>query len=65
MKVKIKSTSEIGYVVKEDGDMLYLRIPSDRGFPFSNYAYIHKNRTTPVKTEKKPDLLEELGEALF
>ena len=64
-RVRIKSTKEIGYVVKEDEDgMLCIRIPSDNGWPFPHYAFINRKDVVLVRVAKKPDLTD-MEEAPF
>jgi len=62
-RVRIKSTGEIGYVVKEDDDgMLCIRIPADNGWPFPHYAFINRKDVVLAKVSKQPTDIEE---ALF
>ena len=64
-RVKLKSTGEIGYVVKEDEDgMLCIRIPSDNNWPFPHYAFINRRDVARVAVSKKPDL-SDIEEAPF
>lgn len=52
-RVRIKSTGEIGYVVKEaDNNMLYIRIPSDDGWPFPHYAFIPRRDVVMIRVVK-------------
>jgi hypothetical protein len=64
-RVRIKSTKEIGYVVKEDEDgMLCIRIPSDNNWPFPHYAFINRRDVVMVRVAKQPDL-SDIEEAPF
>ena len=59
-RVRIKSTGEIGYVVKEDDDgMLCIRIPADSGWPFPHYAFINRKDVVLAKVSKQPNDIEE------
>ena len=62
MKMRIKATGEIGYLIKEDGDMVYLRVPADNGWPFPHYVYVKRKDVTLVR--EKEDL-SDIEEALF
>ena len=57
-KVLIKDTGEVGYLVKEDGDFYYLRIPQ-KDWPFPVYAYVNKKRVKRLKVSKEPTDIEE------
>jgi hypothetical protein len=57
-KVLIKATGEVGYVVKEDGDFYYLRIPQT-DWPFPVYAYVNKKGVKRAKINKQPTDIEE------
>jgi hypothetical protein len=64
-RVRIKSTKEIGYVVKEDEDgMLCIRIPSDNNWPFPHYAFINRRDVVLVRVAKNSDL-SDVEEAPF
>ena len=53
-RIRVKGTNEIGYVVREEpNDMLYIRIPSDTGWPFPTYAYIRRKDVVLVRTVKQ------------
>lgn len=65
-RVRIKSTGEIGYVVKEEpNDMLYIRIPSDTDWPFPHYAFIRRKDVVMVRVVKQSDSLLDIEEAPF
>jgi hypothetical protein len=64
-KVKIKSTGEIGYVVKVDEDgFVCLRVPSTNGWPFPHYVFLPRNQMQVVKRDKNHDL-QDVEEAPF
>lgn len=64
-KVKIKSTGEIGYVVKVDEDgFVCLRVPSTNGWPFPHYVFLPRNQIQVVKREKNHNL-QDVEEAPF
>jgi len=64
-RVRVKSTGEIGYVVKEDEDgMLCIRIPSDNNWPFPHYAFISKRDVVMVRVAKSAAPLD-IEEAPF
>jgi hypothetical protein len=48
----------VGYVVKEDGDFYYLRIPQT-DWPFPVYAYVNKKGVKRAKINKQPTDIEE------
>lgn len=59
-KVRLKSTGQIGYVVKEDEDgMLCVRIPSDSNWPFPNYIFIRRKDVTLAKVSNQTSDIEE------
>ena len=59
-KVRLKSTGQIGYVVKEDEDgMLCVRIPSDNNWPFPNYIFIRRKGVTLAKVSNQTSDIEE------
>jgi len=59
-KVRLKSTGQIGYVVKEDEDgMLCVRIPSDNNWPFPNYIFIRRKDVTLAKVSNQTSDIEE------
>ena len=59
-KLRIKSTGEIGYLVKEDSDgMLCVRIPADNDWPFPHYAFINRKDVSIVKNSKQLNDVEE------
>ena len=59
-RVRIKSTGEIGYLVKEDGDgMLCVRIPADNGWPFPHYAFINRKDVSIVRNSSQLNDVEE------
>lgn len=59
-KVRLKSTGQIGYVVKEDEDgVLCVRIPSDNNWPFPNYIFIRRKDVTLVKVSNQTSDIEE------
>ena len=59
-RVRVKSTGEVGYVVKEDEDgMLCIRIPADNGWPFPHYAFIRRKDVVLVRAVKQPLDFEE------
>jgi len=52
-KVKIKSTGEIGYVVKVMRiGFVCLRIPSTNGWPFPHYVFLPRKQLQVVKRDK-------------
>lgn len=57
-KVIIKDTGEVGYVIKDDGDFYYLRIPQT-DWPFPVYAYVNKKAVKRAKISKEPTDIEE------
>jgi hypothetical protein len=57
-KVIVKATGEVGYVVREDGDFYYLRIPQET-WPFPVYAYVNKKAVKRAKIKKEPTDIEE------
>ena len=57
-KVIVKATGEVGYVVKEDGDFYYLRIPQET-WPFPVYAYVKKKAVKRAKIDNQPTDIEE------
>jgi hypothetical protein len=57
-KVIVKATGEVGYIVKEDGDFYYLRIPQET-WPFPVYAYVNKKSVKRAKIKKEPTDIEE------
>ena len=57
-KVIVKATGEVGYVVREDGDFYYLRIPQET-WPFPVYAYVNKKAVTRAKIKNEPTDIEE------
>ena len=57
-KVIIKDTGEVGYVIKDDGDFYYLRIPQTN-WPFPVYAYVNKKSVKRAKISKEPTDIEE------
>ena len=64
-RVRLKSTGEIGCVVKEDEDgLLCIRIPADNGWPFPHYAFIRRKDVVLVRAAKQPDLTD-MEEAPF
>ena len=64
-KVKIKSTGEIGYVVKVDEDgFVCLRIPATNGWPFPHYVFLPRAQLQVVKRDKQEDL-QDIEEAPF
>ena len=64
-KVKIKSTGEIGYVVKVDEDgFVCLRIPATNGWPFPHYVFLPRAQLQVVKRDKHEDL-QDIEEAPF
>jgi len=64
-KVKIKSTGEIGYVVKVDEDgFVCLRVPSTNGWPFPHYVFLPRNQIQIIKREKNHNL-QDVEEAPF
>lgn len=63
--VRLKSTGEIGYVVKVDEDgMICLRVPSTNGWPFPHYVFLPRNQIQIVKREKNHNL-QDVEEAPF
>ena len=64
-KVKIKSTGEIGYVVKVDEDgFVCLRVPADNGWPFPHYVFLPRKQLQVVKRDKNEEL-QDVEEAPF
>ena len=64
-KMKIKSTGEIGYVVKVDEDgFVCLRIPATNGWPFPHYVFLPRNQIQIIKREKNHNL-QDVEEAPF
>jgi hypothetical protein len=57
-KVIIKDTGEVGYVIKDDGDFYYLRVPQTN-WPFPIYTYVNKKRVKRAKISKEPTDIEE------
>lgn len=57
-KVIVKATGEVGYVIKDDGDFYYLRIPQT-DWPFPTYAYVNKKAVKRAKISKEPADIEE------
>lgn len=57
-KVIIKATGKIGYVVKEDGDSLCLRVPRD-DWPFPDYVYLDKKQVKRAVVRREPVDVEE------
>ena len=57
-KVIVKDTGEVGYVVREEGDFYYLRIPQET-WPFPVYAFVNKKAVKRAKANKQPTDVEE------
>ncbi len=57
-KVIVKDTGEVGYVVREEGDFYYLRMPQT-DWPFPVYAFVNKKSVKQEKINKQPTDVEE------
>lgn len=57
-KVIVKDTGEVGYVVREEGDFYYLRMPQT-DWPFPVYAFVNKKAVKRAKVNKQPTDVEE------
>lgn len=57
-KVIVKDTGEVGYVVREEGDFYYLRMPQP-DWPFPVYAFVNKKSVKRAKINKQPTDVEE------
>jgi hypothetical protein len=57
-KVIVKDTGEVGYVVREEGDFYYLRMPQT-DWPFPVYAFVNKKAVKRSKVNKQPTDVEE------
>lgn len=57
-KVRIKPTGRIGFIIKEEDGMVWLRVPRT-DWPFPDYVCAPRNQLAIVRGKKEPPTLEE------
>ena len=57
-KVRIKPTGKIGFIIKEEDGMVWLRVPRT-DWPFPDYVCAPRNQLAIVRGKKEPPTLEE------
>jgi hypothetical protein len=57
-KVRIKATGRIGFTIKEEDGMVWLRVPRT-DWPFPDYVCAPRNQLAIVREKKEPPTLEE------
>ena len=57
-KVRIKPTGKIGFIIKEEDGMVWLRVPRT-DWPFPDYVCAPRNQLAIVREKKEPPTLEE------
>jgi len=58
IKVKIKSTGQVGFVANVDEYSICVRLPGSDGWPFPSYQWVSRQDVVNVREKKEPPEFE-------
>ena len=58
IKVKIKSTGQVGFVANIDEHSICVRLPGSDGWPFPSYQWVPRQDVVTVREKKEPPEFE-------